>query len=150
MFWMAEVTAIDCMWSKGCSRWWYFIHQYFCTGQGHRSFNIIEGAIELGLGRQVWVDVAGSEKVESGGALGNKAVPEVDRKFGIRAASTSYWVFLPCANGLFCGVIAVIVRQDELLAVVGSLSVWSVESFPMISMCLMKAKCFCSMQAVSS
>ena len=47
---------------------------------------IIDGSIELGLGRQAWVDISGAEEVEGGGALGNKSVPEVDRKIGIRAA----------------------------------------------------------------
>jgi len=42
---MADVPAIDRMWSKGFSHWWCFVQQYFCTGRDYRSSVIIEGTI---------------------------------------------------------------------------------------------------------
>jgi len=46
--------------------------------------------------------------------LGDKAVPEVERKVGISAAETGDEMLLPCANGFFCRIIAVIVRWYKL------------------------------------
>ena len=62
----------------------------------------------------MWVDVAGSEEDKGGGALGYNLVPEVERRIGIRAAYAGYAMLFPCAGGLFCGIIAVIVRWDKL------------------------------------
>ena len=60
---MADVPAIDGMRGKGGSIGWCLVYEYFSAGRRHWCFVIVEGAIELGLGRQAWVDVAGSEEV---------------------------------------------------------------------------------------
>jgi len=82
--------------------------------------------------------------------LGDKVIPEVERKIGIRAIKAGDEVFFECANDFFCGVIAVIVRRDKLLDVVGNLSVWSDKILPEISMRLMKTTFSRSRQAVSA
>ena len=68
----------------------------------------------MGLGSQKRVDVAGSEEVKGRGTLGDKAIPELERKIGIRATYAGNKVFFECADGLFCGVIAMVVRREKL------------------------------------
>ena len=60
---MANVPAIDGMRGKGGSIGWGLVDEYFSAGWRHWCFIIVECTVELGLGRQAWVDVAGSEEV---------------------------------------------------------------------------------------
>ncbi len=55
-----------------------------------------------------------AKKVEGCGGLWNELAPEVHGKVWIKAAEASDEMIFPSADGFFCGVTSMVVRQNEL------------------------------------
>ena len=53
------------------------MHEHLGSGRYHRVLIEIEGAVHVGFDKEVWIPIGGTEKVEGGGYLLDKFIPDV-------------------------------------------------------------------------
>ena len=75
----------------------------------------VEGAVELGPGRELGVQAGTTEEVQGDDCLGDEAVPQVEREVFVDAAEARDEVVFERANGAFGGVASVDAGRDKLV-----------------------------------
>ena len=74
----------------------------------------VEGAVDLGVGGEAWVDAGAAEQVEGDEGLWEESIPEIEREIGVGAAEAGDEVVLKGTDGPFGGITAMNVRRGEL------------------------------------
>jgi uncharacterized protein (UPF0548 family) len=103
----AEVPAFNSVGRPSCPNGGLFVDEDASAGRGERGAVVIERAMELGVGRECWVDARATEEIETNQSMGNETVPQVKRKIRVRTAETGNEVILERTYGAFGGVATV-------------------------------------------
>jgi hypothetical protein len=88
--------------------------EFTSAWRGEQGAVVIEEAMQLGMGQELWVEAGSAKEVERDEGLGKKTVPEVEQEVLVCAAEANNEGVLECADGTFGGIVAMDVGQDEL------------------------------------
>ena len=99
---------------------WSLMQKYASSGRSQRSAIEIENAVDLGMSGEFGVNTRRAQKVQSEFCLRNKLVPEPDWEARVSGAKAGDEVILPCADGTFSCVDAMVMRLNELIGGSGS------------------------------
>ena len=91
-----------------------FMQENFNAKGRERCFIITESSVEESFVRELWVDLRGTQKIESCGGKRNQAAPQMHGKVGMDTAQFDKRVIFERANGLFRLIRAMDVEWDAL------------------------------------
>ena len=111
----ANVPTVDAVTGPGAADGRGFMDKHlsarWCKG---RSIEIV-GAVEMGLGRNMWVDAGQPEKIGCGCSLGNEVAPQTDGKIGVNAGQAGKEMTFPSVDSFFGGVSAMDVGKHKVV-----------------------------------
>jgi hypothetical protein len=108
----SDVPTVDSMGSPRGANGRFLVAHHASSWRGKWHSVEVEGAMNLGVGRELGIDPRTSEEIERDEGLGEKTVPQVERKIGIGAAESGDEVVFEGSDGAFCGVATMEVRRD--------------------------------------
>jgi hypothetical protein len=109
-----EIPAFDGMRCPGVSDCRLDVNEDAGPRWGQRRAIVVEGAVDLGIGREARVDAGAAEKVEGDEGLWKETIPKVQGKVGVGAAEASNEMIFERPNGTFGGIASVDAGRGEL------------------------------------
>jgi hypothetical protein len=110
-----KVETGDGMRGPGVAVGWFFMDEDTCARRGQGRAVVVEGAMDLGIGRETGIDAGPTKEVEADECLWEKTIPEMEGKVRVRAAKASNEVIFERANCAFGSIAAVDARWGKLV-----------------------------------
>jgi hypothetical protein len=110
----SDIAAINAMGVPGAALAVFFVSYSSCTRRIQRGTVIVKIAFDLGIHRDLGVNVDWEEQVQSDFTLEEEAEPQVDQEFWIDGGEAGDDMIFVGADGMFHGIAATAMWQWKL------------------------------------